>query len=49
MTEHDASTIAHIQKKVEKLMREGEELRQMKLDAEFLGKFREIILHEPYD
>ena len=49
MNGDNASTFALIQENVEKLIREGEELEQMKADVEELGKFRRLIVHEPND
>lgn len=46
---NNATTIAFIQKNVEKLIGEGEELAQMRADIEELGKFRRLIVHEAND
>lgn len=49
MNSDNASTFALIQENVEKLLREGEELAQMKEDIQEFSEFRKRIVHEQFD
>jgi len=46
---HNATTLTHFERKLEKLIREKEDLDQMREDMRYAHRFRKMIVHEQND
>ena len=46
---HNATTLTHFERKLQKLVREKEDLDQMREDARYAHRFRKMVVHESND